>query len=196
MPASDYFPFLKAPPPRFVTESGAPVHGVVAEYHDVKAVYHAAEKVRDAGYTVWDVHSPFPIHGIEDAMGMKRTILPIFVAIGAFAGIGAALAMQYWMNYDYELVVQGKPIDAWEPFTPITFELGVLFSAFAALIGMMALNGLPRFHHPLLARERFLRSSQDRFFIVIEAADPRFDPQKARRMLEGTGAKAIELVEE
>ncbi len=194
--AHHYFPFLGPPPARFVTPGGAEVHGVLAEFDDVKAVYHAAEKVRDAGYTRWDVHSPFPIHGIEAAMGMKRTILPLFVACAAFAGIGAALAMQYWMNLDYKIVVQGKPFNAWEPFMPITFELGVLFSAFAALLSMMALNGLPRFHHPLFTHERFLRSSQDRFFIVIEAADPKFDPARTRTLLQGQGAAAIELVEE
>ncbi len=196
MGAIHYFPFLPRPAPRFITEGGAEVHGVLAEFEHVQTVYHAAEEVRDAGYSVWDVHSPFPIHGIEGAMGMKRTILPVFVAIAAFTGIGAALAMQYWMNLDYPLVVQGKPYDAWEPFMPITFELGVLFSAFGALISMLALNGLPRFHHPLFAHERFLRSSQDRFFIVIEASDPKFDPAQTRAMLDKLGATAIELVAE
>lgn len=194
--AHHYFPFIGAPAPRFVTEAGQPVHGILAEYDDVKVVYRAAEKVRDAGYTVWDVHSPFPIHGIEGAMGMKRTILPVFVAVGAFTGVAAALAMQYWMNYDYPLVVQGKPYTAWEPFTPITFEVGVLFSAFTSLLGMMALNGLPRLHHPLLSRDRFLRSSQDRFFIVIEARDPKFDPARTRHLLSVSGAGNVELVEE
>lgn len=196
MSAHDYFPFLPPPAARFVTEAGKPVHGVLAQFDDVRAVYRAAERVRGAGYSKWDVHSPFPIHGIEAAMGMKRTILPVLVAIGAFTGIGAALAMQYWMNLDYEIVVQGKPYNAWEPFMPITFELGVLFSAFAALLSMLALNGLPRFHHPLFVHERFLRSSQDRFFIVVEATDPKFDPGRTRTLLEGAGATAIELVEE
>lgn len=194
--AHHYFPMLGSPPPRFVTPGGAPVHGVLAEFDDVRKVFHAAERVRDAGFTAWDVHSPFPIHGIEGAMGMKRTKLPILVALGAFTGVAGALAMQYWMNLDFKLTVQGKPFTAWEPFTPITFELGVLFSAFASLLAMLALNGLPRFHHPLFARERFLRASQDRFFIVIEARDPKFDPPRARALLEGAGAAAVELVEE
>lgn len=196
MAISDYFPFVPAGEPRFVTQGGAPVHAILAEFDDVGRVYHGAERVRDSGYTAWDVHSPFPIHGIEGAMGMKRTILPVIVAIGAFTGIAAALAMQYWMNLDYKLVVQGKPYDAWEPFTPITFELGVLFSAFAALIAMLALNGLPRWHHPLFENERFLRSSQDRFFIVIEARDRKFDPATTRALLEKAGATHVELVAE
>lgn len=197
MAVHDYFPFLRRPAPRYVTEAGAPVHGIVAEFATPSGVYHAAEKVRDAGYTRWDVHSPFPIHGIEDAMGMRRTILPVIVATCAFVGVFCALLMQWWMGaVDYPLMVQGKPYAAWEPWVPITFELGVLFSAFGALIGMMALNGLPRFYHPLFRKDRFLRSGQDRFFISIEASDPKFDPYRARDLLQAAGGTDIDLVEE
>lgn len=196
MPAYDYFPFLKRPAPRFVTESGAPVYGVLAEFHTPAEVYHAAEKVRDAGYAQWDVYSPFPIHGMEEAMGVKRTILPIIVATGAFTGAGLAFLMQWWMNHNYPMVVQGKPPYAWEPFTPIVFELGVLLSAFSALFGMLALNGLPRWHHPLFAKDRFLRVSQDRFCIAIEAADAKFNPESTRSLLKAAGAHSVELVEE
>jgi hypothetical protein len=196
MPAYDYFPFLKRPPAKFVTESGAEVHAVLAEFHTPSAVYHAAEKVRDAGYSKWDVYAPFPIHGIDDAMGIKRTKLPVLVACGAFTGTFLAFLMQWWMSANYELPVQGKPANAWEPYIPIGFELSVLFAAFTALIAMLALNGLPRWHHPLFSKEKFLRISQDRFAIAIEAADPKFEPQAARRLLEGAGAKAVELVEE
>lgn len=196
MPASDYFPFLKRPAPRFVTESGAPVYGVLAEFNTPAEVYHAAEKVRDAGYAQWDVYSPFPIHGMEEAMGVKRTILPIIVATGAFTGAGLAFLMQWWMNHNYPMVVQGKPPYAWEPFTPIVFELGVLLSAFSALFGMLALNGLPRWHHPLFAKDRFLRVSQDRFCIAIEAADAKFNPESTRSLLKAAGAHSVELVEE
>jgi hypothetical protein len=196
MSVYDYFPFLKRPAPRFVTESGAEVYGVMAEFHTPAEVYHAAEKVRDAGYSKWDVYAPFPIHGIEDAMGMRRTILPVIVAVGAFTGAGLAYLMQWWMTAsDYPLVVQGKPPYAWEPFTPIVFELGVLLAAFTALGSMLALNGLPRFHHPLFAKDRFLRCSQDRFCIAIEAADGKFNPEATRRLLQSSGAHAVELVE-
>jgi len=196
MGAYNYFPFLKRPPAKFVTESGAEVHGVLAEFHTPGSVYHAAEKVRDAGYSKWDVFSPFPIHGIEDAMGIKRTILPVFVACGAFTGTGLAFLMQWWMSMNYQLPVQGKPPNAWEPYIPIIFELSVLLAAFTAILSMLALNGLPRWHHPLFSRDRFLRVSQDRFAIAIEAGDPKFDPQAVRKMLEGAGAKSVELVEE
>lgn len=198
MAISDYMPFLFRPPaPRFVTESGAPVHGVLAQFDDLAKVYHAAEKMRDEGFTNWDVHSPFPIHGIEEAMGQRRTILPFIVGGAAFTGVAGAMLMQWYMNgFDFRFVVQGKPDFAWEPFLMVTFELGVLFSAFAALFGMLALNGLPRWNHPLLASERFLSSSDDTFFIVVEATDPKFDPLATRRLLESLGASAIELVEE
>jgi hypothetical protein len=193
----DYFPFLKRPPARFITESGAEVHGVLAEFETPAQVYQAAEKVRDAGYSKWDVYSPFPIHGIEDAMGVKRTILPVIVACGAFTGTALAFLMQWWMTArNYPLVVQGKPTWAWEPFTPILFELSVLLAAFTTLGAMLALNGLPRFHHPLFKKDRFLRMSQDRFGIAIEASDGKFDPASTRRLLESAGARSIELVEE
>lgn len=193
----DYFPFIPRPPAKYVTEAGEEVYGVLAEFHTPAEVFHAAEMVRDAGYTDWDVYAPFPVHGIEDAMGVKRTILPVFVATGAFTGAFLAWLMQWWMSaVNYPLVVQGKPPWAWEPFTPIVFELGVLFSAFTALLSMLALNGLPRHYHPLFKKERFLRVSQDRFAIAIEARDTRFDPQATRRLLESAGARAIELVEE
>lgn len=200
MALSDYLPFLPRPAPKFVTEAGRPVYGIAAEFESASAVYHAAEVVRDAGFTKWDVYSPYPIHGIEEAMGVRRTILPVIVAFAAFTGIGAALLMQWWMNYiDYPLVVQGKPFDAWEPFTPVVFELGVLFSAFACLIGMLALNGLPRWHHPLFMSERFLGTSDDRLMICIEAEDPKFTAESVhdiRRMLEEAGGRGVELVEE
>jgi len=205
MQVTDYFPFLapflpksmRPKAPKFVTESGAPLAGVLAEYDKVGVVYHAAEHVRDAGYTKWDVHTPFPIHGIEDAMAIKRTKLPLFVAVSGLTGAALGYLMQWWMTgVDYPLVVQGKPYSAWEAFIPITFEFGVLGTAFAALMGMFMLNGLPRLSHPLLKLDRFLASSDDRFFIYIESGDKAFDPDKTRALLEQSGATHIELVED
>ena len=181
----------------FRTPDGGVIHGIMAEFPSAADVYHAAEQVRDAGFKKWDVFAPFPIHGIDEAMGMKRTILPWIVACGAITGVSCALLMQWWMSaVDYPLVVQGKPYDAWEPFVPITFELGVLFSAFASLIGMLALNGLPRWNHPLLKNDRFLRTSDDAFAIVIEAGDSKFQGSDTVTMLQGLGATHVELVEE
>ncbi|GAB4386860.1 MAG: DUF3341 domain-containing protein [Phycisphaerales bacterium] len=192
-----YVPGFSRPPARFVSESGKPVHGIVAEFESPASVYHAAERVRDSGFRRWDVYSPFPIHGIEEAMGFRRTWLPLFVAAIGFSGAGLGLLFQWWVSASaYPLVVQGKPYGAWEPFVPIMFELGVLPSAFAALFGMLMLNGLPRYHHPLLSKERFLSASDDRFFICIEAEDANFDADKIKDLFESVGAKSIELVED
>jgi len=181
----------------YVTEAGEPIHGIMAEFQTPIALFHAAETVRDAGYKNWDTFTPFPIHGMEEAMGIKRTKLPLLVSCGGFTGVGLAYLMQWWMSsVDYPLVVQGKPYDAWQPFVPVTFELGILFAAFTSIIGMLALNALPRWHHPLLKKERFLSSSEDKFFVCIEARDPSFDPDKTRALLEAAGATSIELVEE
>jgi len=197
MALGTYIPGFAKPPARYVTENGKAVHGIVAEFASPSAVYHAAEKVRDKGYKRWDLYSPFPIHGIEEAMGFKRTKLPLLVATIGFTGAGLGLLLQYWVTaVAYPLVVQGKPYGAWEPFVPIMFELGVLPSAFAALFGMLALNGLPRFHHPLLARKDFWRVSDDRFFICIEAEDAKFDAAEVRKLLEGAGAMNVDLVED
>jgi hypothetical protein len=186
----------------YVTESGEPIYGIMAEFATPADLFHAAENVRDAGYRKWDTYSPFPVHGMEEAMGITRTKLPMLVAGGAFTGVGLAYLMQWWMSkVDYPLVVQGKPFGdilegGWQSFVPITFELGILFAAFTSIIGMLALNGLPRWHHPLLKKERFLAASEDRFFVCIEAGDPAFEPDKTRALLEAAGATSIELVEE
>lgn len=197
MAISDYIPFIAPRAPRFVTESGTAVYGIVAEFATPASVYHAAEKMRDSGFAKWDVYSPYPMHGLDEAMGVKRTILPILVATGAFTGVGLAYLMQWWMSaVDFQIVVQGKPYGAWEPFVPITFEMGVLFAAFTSLFGMLALNGLPRFNHPLFRSERFLSVSDDRYMIAVEAEDPKFDPEQTRAFLESLGGTDIELIED
>ena len=196
--AADYFPmFVRKPAPRFVSESGKRVYGIVAEFSETPKVYHAAEMVRDAGYTKWDVLSPFPVHGMEHAMGVRPTKLPLIAVGAAIGGVAFAAFLQWFTSaFLYPMVVQGKPYGAWEPFMPIMFELGVLFTAFACLFGMLAFNGLPRFHHPLFGHERFYRVSNDRFMIAIEADDPSFDPDKARALLEKAGGTDITIIEE
>ncbi len=181
----------------FVTKDNQEIHGLLAEFHSAADAYHAAEKVRDAGYKKWDVHSPFPIHGMEEAMGIKRTILPLVVGGAAITGVSFSLFMQWYITaFDYQMLVQGKNWNSWEPWVPVLFELGVLFSAFAALFGMLILNGLPRWHHPLMKKERFLKSSDDKFILAIEAADPKFDQNRTWDMVKQLGAKHVEWVEE
>lgn len=196
--AADYFPMLmRKGTPRFVTESGKPVYGIVAEFDETPKVFKAAKKVRDAGYSKWDVHSPFPIHDMEEAMGIKTTKLPLMAGAAALTGVTVAVLLQWGTSYFlYPTVVQGKPFEAWQPFVPIIFELGVLFTAFMCIFGMLALNGLPRWHHPLFTHDRFARVGNDRFFIAIEATDPSFDPLKTKQLLEEAGGANIALVED
>ena len=195
---ADYLPVVPKPRPKYVTENGKRVHGLVAEYATPADVYHAAEKIRDAGYKKWDLHSPFPLHGIEEAMGVKKTILPYIVFQVAMGGVLVGFAMQYWITaVDYTgFAVQGKPYGAWEPLVMVTFELGILHAAFAALLGMLMLNGLPRWNHPLFSSDKFLGTSQGTFMIGIEATDKSFDPEATRRLLEDTGGTEIEIIED
>ncbi len=175
----------------------AETYGIMAEFEDVPAIFSAAERCRDEGFQHWDVYAPIPIHGIDVAMGLKESKVPYAMGMGAMTGVGGALLMQWWMmSVDYEIVVAGKPLFSWEAAMPITFELGVLLSAFGALGGMLLLNGLPRWHHPLLKKERFLRVSDDRLVIAIEARDPKFDPDETRRFLESIGGTNVDTVED
>jgi hypothetical protein len=181
----------------YKTEKGEKVYGMMAEFADPTAIIHGAEKIRDAGYKRWDVYSPFPVHGMDEAMGVKRTALPLLVAVIALPLAGLGFFFQWWVSADaYPMVVQGKPPGAWQPLIPITFEFGVLGTAFTCLIGMLALNALPRFYHPLLKKDGFLGVGDDRFVICIEARDDKFDPKGTRKLLETAGATSVELVEE
>jgi len=195
---ADYFPMLlRKSAPKFVTESGNAVYGIVAEFSETPKVFSAAKKVRDAGYSKWDVHTPFPIHDIESAMGIKTTKLPLMAGGAAITGVCIAIVLQWGTSLVlYPTVVQGKPFEAWQPFVPIMFELGILLTAFMCIFGMLALNGLPRYHHPLFSHERFYRVGNDRFFIAIEATDPNFDPIKTKKLLEEAGGTDITLIED
>ena len=175
------------------------VHGYLAEFGSASDVYHASEKIRDAGFQRWDVHSPFPIHGLNEAMGLKRSILPWFVFFGGAAGITTAFCLAYITQVGiYPTVVQSKPANIFTTaaFFPIMFELTILFSAFTTVFGCFALMGLPRLNHPLFAAKTFKKFSDDGFFICIEARDPKFHHAETRALLEGLGGKNIELVED
>ncbi len=179
------------------TQDGRDIYGVMAEFDGPASISHAARSVRDAGYTHWDVYSPFAIHGMDEAMGLKRPILPLLVGVLGITGALVGFGFQHWVATEgFATIVQGKPAGAWQAFIPIAFEFGVLFTSFSALLGMLALNGLPRLHHPLLAKERFLGVSDDKFIIAVEAKDPKFDPAATREMLAALGATAVEIVEE
>jgi len=169
--------------------------GALAEFATPAELYHACEGVRDAGYTRWDAHTPFPIHGLERAMGLRASRLPWVVLVTAVLGAAGGMGLQGWVStIAYPLVISGKPFFSWPAFIPITFELGVLGGAFGAVFGMLAFNQLPTLHHPLFASARFERASDDGFFISIESWDPRFDADRTVDLLRRLGAKEVELV--
>ncbi len=190
------------------------VHGYLAQFDSAAALYHAAEQVRDAGYQRWDVHRPFPIHGMDDAMGNPKSILPKLVFVGGITGTCVAFTLQtltqtnFWSSIGlgflqtlaetYPTVVQAKPTDIWTlpAFFPVMFELTILFSAFTTLFGLLGLMGLPRLNHPLFASQQFGKFSDDGFFVCIEARDPKFSQEETKSLLEKAGGKNIELVQD
>ncbi len=171
--------------------------GLLAEFETPQALSAAAREVRDAGFSLWDAHTPYPVHGLEDAMGIRMTALPWLVFFGGAAGALVGLGMQVWMNgEDYKFLTSGKPFWSIPAFIPITFEVTVLFSALTAFFGMLALNGLPRFYHPLFRSERFKRVTTDRFFISIDASDPEFAAERTKGFLVTLGARHVEEIGE
>jgi Protein of unknown function (DUF3341) len=169
--------------------------GVLAEFVTPADLYHACEGVRDAGYTRWDAHAPFPVHGLERAMGLKASRLPWISLVLALGGGITGMALQGWVStMAYPLVISGKPFFSWPAFVPVTFELAVLGGAVGAVFGMFAMNQLPTLHHPLFASRAFERASDDGFFLSIESWDPKFDRDRTVDLLRGLGAKGVELV--
>jgi ActD protein len=172
-------------------------YGILAEFDSTAATLHAAEKVRDAGFRRWDVFTPFPVHGMDRAMGLKNSQVGWFSFLGGVTGYTSGMLMIWYMNaFDYAIPVGGKPM--FSPFYsfPPSYELTILLGSFGALFGMLFLNRLPRLHHPLLKNRRFARVTHDGFFIVIEASDPKYSEIDTRKMLESAGARHLEVVEE
>jgi hypothetical protein len=162
------------------------LYGLIAEFETPDAILHATRSAWQAGYRQMDAYAPYPVEGLAQALGMRHSRIPSIVLIGGVAGGAVGFFMQYWsMAYDYPLNVGGRPYNSWPAFVPIAFELLVLVASFSAFLGMLFLNGLPRFHHPAFNVPGFERASQDRFFLCIEASDPQFDPDEAARFLSG-----------
>ncbi len=169
----------------------------LAEFETPGATLHAAEKVRDAGYRRWDVHSPFPIHGIDGAMGSSDSRLGWIVLACGLTGCTAAFLMIWFTNgIDYPLIIGGKPPFSFPSAVPVMFEVTILLSAFGAVLGMLGLNQLPRHHHPVFYSSRFERGTDDRFFISVEASDDRFDLEATRSLLESLAPTHLELIQE
>ena len=170
---------------------------LLAEFDTPGECLHAAEALRDAGYKDFDTHTPFPIHGMDSAMGLGDSKLGWIVFPIGLSGTCLAFLMMHWMNnIDYRLIIGGKPasIASIPSMVPIMFELTVLLSAFATVFGMLGLNKLPRHHHPVFNSERFAAFSNDKFFVSVESTDPKWNVDKTRKLLEGVHAKHIELL--
>ncbi|OUT62280.1 MAG: hypothetical protein CBB71_02475 [Rhodopirellula sp. TMED11] len=172
-------------------------HGMVAEFTTVDSLLAACRRVRDAGYIKTDAFTPFPVHGIDKALGIKPTILPWICLVAGITGTMTALVMQIWMNsIDYQYIISGKPFLSLPAFIPVAFELTILFAAFAAFFGMWALNGLPKFSNPVFTDPRFDRATDDRFFLYIDSSDERYDEEGVRALLGETGSDYINKVVE
>ncbi len=170
---------------------------ILAEFDKPEEVIHAAEKVRDAGYQKWDVHSPYPIHGMDGAMGLGDSRLGWIVLVMALSGLATATALIVWANgIEYPIIIGGKPPISIPSMIPICFGLTILFSALGCFFGMLGLNALPRHNHPVFESERSKAFSTDKFFISVEAADPQFDVANTRRFLETLHPTNVELLSE
>lgn len=172
-------------------------YGLVATFESAAALYQAAQKVRDAGYRNWDCITPFPVHGLDKAMGVKRSIVPRISLAGGITGFCTGMSLIWWTGgIDYQLVVGGKPLFSPMFAFPVAYELTILFTAFATIIGMFVVNGLPMHYHPVLKHEHIRRMMDDQFLIVIESRDPRFNATDTRNLLTGAGGQDIRDLED
>lgn len=173
------------------------VYALGAQFPTAEALFSAAEKVRDAGFKRWDVHSPFPIHGMDKAMGLGKSWLSAVVLCGGITGLLTAVVLECYPSLiEYKLIVAGKPTNFMTvpAFFPIMFELTVLCSAFACVGALLVFNQLPKWYHPIFNWDRFSKATDDGFFLVIEARDPKFSETKTRQLLEGIGGEHVTLV--
>lgn len=173
------------------------IYGIMAEFDTATELVDAAREVRDAGYRKTDAFSPFPLHEIDEALGIKRSILPFLVLGGGVAGLLAGLGLQYFVHViDYPLNVGGRPYFSLPSFIPPAYELTILFAAFTAVFGMLLLNGLPQPYHPVFNVPRFALATREKFFLLIEKKDPQFDYEKTRSFMESLSPQEVFDVEE
>lgn len=170
--------------------------GVLAEYDTTHDIFHACEQVRDAGFRRFDSYTPFPVHNLDKAMGLGPSYLPWLVLIAGTTGATIAMLFMVWVSaYDYPLNIGGKPLFSIPAFIPVTFEVTILFSGLTAVFGMFLLNRMPTYHHPLFSIEKFAKVTDDKFFIMIDAHDKKYDREKVTEFLRNTGAKSTTVVE-
>jgi len=168
----------------YTTENSTALYGLVAEFAEADELLAAAEKVFGEGYRKIDAYSPFPIHGLSDAIGFKDNRVPWTVFICGLIGAATGVALQYFVSVmEYPLNIGGRPLFSWPSFVPVTFECTILLSAFGAVFGMILMNGLPKPYHSIFNAPGFERATQDRFFLCIESEDPLFDRTETEKFL-------------
>jgi len=171
------------------------IYGVMAEFDDPAAIIRANERAHHEGYRCLDAYSPYPIEELHEALGSPPTRLPLIVLLGGVAGCLGGYGLQYWVSaITYPLNVGGRPYHSWPAFIPVTFECTILVAALSAVLGMLALNGLPQPYHPVFNVPRFALASRNRFFLCIESRDPKFDVERTRRFLETLGPREVTTV--
>ena len=173
------------------------LYGLMAEFDTTTEVVVAAEKVRDAGFTETDAFSPFPIHEMDEALGIKRTILPYLVFLGGITGLMLGLGLQYYTHViEYPIIVGGRPHFSLPAFVPPAYELTILLAAFTAVFGMLFLNGLPRPYHPVFNVPRFNLATREKFFLVIKSTDSKFDYEETKAFMESLNPQEVFDVDE
>jgi hypothetical protein len=164
----------------------------MAEFDNPDDLLAAAKRAHAEGYRRMDAYSPFPVHGLAEAIGFHRTWLPLMVLIAGIVGAVVGFASQYYVTViDYPLIVGGRPLNSWPAYIPITFEVTILLAALTAVVGMIALNGLPMPYHPVFNVPRFALASKDRFFLIVFSSDPKYETGAVRRFLEGLSPRSI-----
>ncbi len=170
----------------------APLYGLLAEFDSPSEILTATRRAYLEGYRRMDAYTPFPVHDLAEALGSKKSYVPTLTLIGGLLGGGSAYMLQYWINnIAYPLNVGGRPFHSWPSFIIVTFEMTVLFAGIAAVFGMFALNGLPMPHHPIFNSEEFSAATRDKFFLCIEATDPRFERTETERFLLDLNPRAV-----
>ena len=168
------------------------VYGIMAEFDTATELVDAAREVRDAGYVKTDAFSPFPLHEIDEALGIKRSILPYLIFAGGLTGLMVGLGLEYYVHvFEWPIIVGGRPHFSLPAFIPPAYELTILFAAFTAVFGMLFLNGLPSPYHPVFNVPRFALATREKFFLIIEASDPKYDHDETRKFMDGLGAQEV-----